>query len=334
MMGRRLEIRDWRLKIKRLGDWRLQFFRNLQSPISNLFVFFVALLCAACVTAVPSSKRPALPELGKFNASSVSDIKLDTVPITPTVNSAMREVYQAGLKSGNNPHVFAKLGDCMTENPWFLGPFSQGKYDLGEYANLKTVIDQYIGVSSRGGEWKQDSFATIGLASAGGFNVAAPLDSTWADPKWCTAGESPLACEYRVSKPSIAIIMFGTNDVNYTDADTFNYYLRTIISSTLDYNIVPILSTFPTRPEDPAKSLLLNQIVVRVAQDYEIPLVNLNRALEALPNQGVNPQNTTHLTTPPDKRVDVFTPANLKTGFTLRNLLTLQALDAVLRAVK
>jgi hypothetical protein len=38
------------------------------------------------------------------------------------------------------------------------------------------------------------------------------------------------------------------------------------------------LSTFPTRPENPAKSRQLNQIVVKVAQDYQVPLLNLNRA--------------------------------------------------------
>lgn len=252
----------------------------------------------------------------------------------PVVDPSMRAVYQAGLAQGNNPHVFAKLGDCMTENPYFLGPFGAGKYDLGAYKELKPVIDLFYGYPTRGQGWQKDSFETVGLASAGGFNIAAPLDSTWSDPKWCQAGESPLACEYRVSKPSIAIIMFGTNDVNYTDAATYNFYLRTIISDTLAHNIVPILNTFPTRPENPAKSLLLNQIVVQVAEDYGVPLVNLNRALEALPNHGVNPADTTHLTTPNDGRVDVFTPQNLQTGFTVRNLVTLQSLKAVLEMVK
>ncbi|MCL5996087.1 MAG: SGNH/GDSL hydrolase family protein [Chloroflexi bacterium] len=295
-----------------------------------------AVACATAPSTTPTAttRRPPAPVLGQFDPASVSSIKLEDYPIVPAVSPSMREVYQAGLQQGNNPNVFAKLGDCMTENPYFLGPFSQGKYDLGEYKSLKPVIDQFIGHPTRGKDWTQDSFATVGLASASGFNIAAPLDSTWADPKWCTAGESPLACEYRVTRPSIAVIMFGTNDVNYTDAATYDFYLRTIISETLGHNIVPILNTFPTRPEDPQKSLLLNQIVVRVAQDYDVPLVNLNRALEELPNHGVNPQDTTHLTTPPDERVDVFTPENLKTGFTVRNLVTLQALEAVLKVVR
>jgi hypothetical protein len=310
-----------------------------RSPFIALLPILLAFVLSACATqaspaGTPSPSRPAPPKLEKFDPSTVSGIKLEDVPIEPQVSPRIRDLYQSGLRQGNNPHVFAKLGDCMTENPFFLGPFAAGKYDLGEYTNLKATIEQFYGYSTRGNGWQKDSFATVGLASAGGFNVAAPLDATWADPKWCQAGESPLTCEYRVSRPSIAIIMFGTNDVNYTDAATYDFYLRTIISQTLDHDIVPILNTFPTRPEDPQKSLLLNQIVVRVAQDYGIPLVNLNRALEALPNHGVNPQDTTHLSTPADQRVDVFTPANLQTGFTVRNLVTLQALDAVLREVK
>jgi GDSL-like Lipase/Acylhydrolase family len=310
---------------------------------SYAYFIALALLCilGACTaqytptpTPIGATQYPALPTVGKFDPAAVSNINLSEVPVAPQVSPAMREVYQTGLKQGNNPHVFSKLGDCMTENPYFLGPFADGTYDLGEYQNLKPAIEQFYAHPTRNNGWQKDSFATVGLASAGGFNVAAPLDATWSDPKWCQGGESPLACEYRVSKPSIAIIMFGTNDVNYTDAATYDFYLRTIISLTLDYNIVPILNTFPTRPEDAQKSLLLNQIVVKVAQDYGIPLVNLNRALEELPNHGVNPQDTTHLSTPADKRVDVFSPANLQTGFTVRNLVTLQALDAVLKAVK
>ncbi len=274
---------------------------------------------------------------------SPQDVRLETIAILPVVSARMKAVYQAGLAQGNNPHVFSKLGDCMTENPYFLAPLSDGKYDLGEYQGLKSVIAQFAGYPARSVDGttpessptqQKDSFATVGLASAGGFNIAAPLDATWADPKWCQSGESPLACEYRVAKPSIAIIMFGTNDVNYTDATTYDLYLRMIISATLSRNIVPILNTFPTRPEDPQKSQQLNLIVAQVAHDFDIPLVNLNRALDGLPNKGVNPGDTAHLSVPQDNRVDLFTSGHLTSGFTLRNLVTLQALEKVLEVVR
>lgn len=279
--------------------------------------------------------------LGQFDSATTKDIVVASYPVIPEITPAMREnlraVYQAGLARGNNPNVFAKLGDCMTENEFFLGPLSEARFDLGQYAALKPVIEQFLNTPTRGASdkaWTQDSFATVGLASASGFNVAGPLDPTWSNPEWCTGNESPLECEFRVSRPSFAIIMFGTNDVNTTDLTTYDFYLRSIISQTLDAGVTPILNTFPTRPENPEKSNQLNQIVVKVGQDYDIPLVNLNRALAALPNQGVDPDKPTYLSTPPDKRVDVFTPENLQYGFTVRNLVTLQALDAVLKAVK
>jgi hypothetical protein len=304
-------------------------------------------MCVALVACSPAQSspsgatRPAPPVFGQFDPATTKDIDVAALPVmpalTPAIRDNLRATFELGKAKGNNLRVFAKLGDCMTENPYFLGPIANNQFDLGEYASLQPTIDNFLGVpmrSASGKTWEQDSFATVGLASAGGFNVAGPLDPTWANPEWCSPNESPLACEYRVSKPSIAIIMFGTNDVNATDLPTYDYYLRSIISQTLDAGVIPILNTFPNRPENLEKSKQLNQIAVKVAQDYSIPLVNLNRALDALPNHGVDPNDTTHLSTPTDKRVDVFSPENLQYGFTVRNLVTLQALDEVLKALK
>jgi hypothetical protein len=315
--------------------------------LSAKFRFFVCSLmlvttlvaCAAggsSVTPTPiTPARPAPPSLGSFDPATVADLNLGDYPILPEIGAQARAIYQAGIAAGNNPHVFSKLGDCMTENPNFLEPFSAGQYELGEYAHLQAVIDQFAGIPARTAQgWTADSFTTVGFAAASGFNIAGPLDPIWANPQWCEAGESPLACEYRVAKPSIAIIMFGTNDVTYTDADTYNYYLRTLVGLTLDHQVLPLLNTFPTRPEDPEKSLLLNRIVIKVASDYGVPLVNLNRALEPLPHQGVDPADTIHLNVPPDARTDVFTAESLQDGFPMRNLVTLQALEVVLEAVK
>jgi hypothetical protein len=292
-----------------------------------------ALQTPAPTVAATTVARPPTPVFGAFNPSSVSAIKLDDFPVIPAISATARAIYQAGLARGHNPRVFSKLGDCMTENPYFLVTFSQGRYDLGQYGDLQPVLDYYKGVPARSGGWDKDSFATVGLASASGFNVAAPLDATWADPKWCHGGESPAACEYRVASPSVAVIMFGTNDVGLTDAASYDFFLRSLIEQTLDSGVLPLLSTFPTRPENPDKSLLLNQIVVKVAEDYDIPLVNLNRALQPLPNHGINPADTIHMSVPPDGRVDRFTAGELQYGFTMRNLVTLQALAAVLKAV-
>jgi hypothetical protein len=72
--------------------------------------------------------------------------------------------------------------------------------------------------------------------------------------------------------------------------------------------------------------------VAQIAQDYDVPLINLWLALEPLPNQGIDPVETTHMSVPEDGAVCYFIGPNLQAGFTVRNLLTLQTLDAVLLA--
>ena len=297
--------------------------------------------CSPTQDAPPHPSRPAPPVFGQFNPATTQDIDVDALPVLPEITPAMAEslraIYQAGQAKGNNPRILAKLGDCMTDNEYFLAPLSAARFELGDYAALKPTLEHFLGMPARangGRPWNKDSFATASLAAAGGFNVAGPLDPTWSNPEWCMASESPLECEFRISKPAFAIVMFGTNDVNTTDPASYDFYLRTIISKTLDAGVIPILNTFPVRPENPAKTRQLNQIVVKVAQDYRVPLVNLNRALAGLPNQGVNPDDTTHLSVPPDGRADIFAGDHLQYGFTVRNLVTLQALDAVLRVVR
>jgi len=103
-----------------------------------------------------------------------------------------------------------------------------------------------------------------------------------------------------------------------------------VISATIEADIVPILSTFPLHLALPERAITFNQIVVRAALDYNIPLINLWRALEPLPNQGVDPEDTTHLTSPEGSAAQ-FTDEALETGFAVRNLVTLQALEAVVQ---
>jgi hypothetical protein len=120
--------------------------------------------------------------------------------------------------------------------------------------------------------------------------------------------------------------MFGTNDVYIFEAESFDFYLRTIVLETIQKDIVPVLYTFPNRPEFPEKTILFNQIVIKIAIDYDLPLVNLWLAIKDLPDEGVDPVQPIHLSIPPDQKTGDFVN-NLNYGYTVRNLITLQALD-------
>lgn len=267
------------------------------------------------------------PVLGALDRDAVSAIDLTALPLVPAISQTALDIYTNGLARGNDPRTFIKVGDCMTHTPYFLIPLGEGQYDLGDYQSLARVVEQFGGA-------ERNSFARESQAAAGGFNAASVLDAIWANPQFCEAGETPLACELRHMQPSVALIMFGTNDVQYLTEEQFDYFLRGVVVETIRHGTLPILSTFPHRPEFPEKTLLFNQIVAQIAQDYDLPLINLWLALQSLPYQGVDPADPTHLTIPPSEAVCAFLDENLQAGFTVRNLLTLQALDALLRAAE
>lgn len=270
------------------------------------------------------------PTLGDFDVTTVSDIVPADYPTLPELTDTARIIFERGQANGRNPHMFSKIGDCMTAADYFLVGFGSDDYDLGEYSDLLPVVEYFSTVAPDTNEFKSNAFASPGLATDSGFTTSSVLDPTWADKEICEANESPLGCEYRVANPAYSLIMFGTNDVFYFEPSMFDYYLRLIVIETIQSDVVPVLYTFPVRPEFPEKSLEFNQIIIKIAQDYDLPLVNLVVALEALPDRGVNVNDTIYLSLPEDDLVTIFNDDTLQAGYTLRNLLTLQTLDVLM----
>jgi hypothetical protein len=125
--------------------------------------------------------------------------------------------------------------------------------------------------------------------------------------------------------------MFGTSDLLVMTAYEFDFYLRDIVEQSIAAGVIPVLSTFPGNQGFPNHTILFNQIVVRVALDYDVPLINLWLALERLPNQGLE-EDGFHLGEPLAGNSCVLVGENLQTGYPTRNLVTLQSLDAIWRS--
>jgi hypothetical protein len=237
------------------------------------------------------------------------------LPVLPVVSRTARAIYQQGLALGNDPHAFSKVGDCNSLPPTFLTNFDSDPlfYNLGAYTDLQPVIVQFSG-----------SFARQGFALGDGFNTSTVLAPFRADPDHCGPNETPLACEYRIQKPSFAIIAVGTDD--YVVAVKFEANLRKIIETTIHLGIVPILAT----KVDDANQLNFNAIIARLAVEYDVPLWNLWRAVQTLPNSGldddIHPSGTV--------RAFDFSPDFLaRYGWPVRNLTALQALYTTWRSV-
>ena len=247
-------------------------------------------------------------------------INLNDYPVIPFELGQAAEIFQTGQAYGRDPLTVSKVGDCLSDNQHFLSPFGWGSYSLGQYTQLQPVIDAF-----------GETLAYDSLAAYDGLVTTAVLDPAFANPLACDPGESPLRCEYRMHNSSIAIIMFGAQDLLFTPPDQFDRNLRQIVHETIQSGVVPILSTFPGNLSMWEMSLRYNQIVVQIALDYDIPLINLWVALETLPHYGLDDDGR-HLSTPITQAGDL-TPENLLRGYPLRNLITLETLDVVWRDV-
>jgi hypothetical protein len=269
-------------------------------------------------TGAPTQTEPAMPGQitpGTQNAPTLGPDDWKDLPIIPTVSATALQIYQRGLELGEDPQAFSKVGDCGSTPSWFLGDFDRGPryYNLGGYTDLEAAIQQF-----------QGSFGRTSLAARSGFNASSVFAPIWSDPSQCAANETPLACEYRVHKPSISLITLGTNDVWHQD--TFESQMRAIIEYSIQNGILPVLATKADNDEGDGS---INATIARLAQEYDIPLWNYWRAVQPLPDHGLQPDGA-HLTWGPNRFND---PKAMESGWAVRNLTALQVLNSVLKAV-
>lgn len=240
-----------------------------------------------------------------------------TLPVVPeTVSERARAIYQRGLALGNQPDAFSKVGDCGGTPAWFLGDFDRGPefYRLGEHTDLQAVIEAFPG-----------SYERTSLAAQSGMNASSAFVALWANREVCEPGEAPIACEYRVHRPSVVFIMLGTNDVWHPDR--FEPQMRAILEFYIENGVVPILSTKADNLEGDGS---LNATIARLAREYEIPLWNFWRAAQDLPDGGLQ-EDGAHLTFGRNFFDD---PQLMQRGWPVRNLTALQVLDVVWRGLQ
>jgi hypothetical protein len=258
----------------------------------------------------------ASPMLGASPSPSPTALPPDfwqKMPIIPTqISARVREIYQSGLAVGNNPHVFSRIGDCASAAPAFLVSFDTN-YNLGNYASLQPAIDYFKG-----------SFERPSLAAKAGLNSAGLLTTLWTGPQ-CQKDESLLDCQYRLDRPSFALISIGTNEAYYVHENpgSFEHNLRIILDDTIARGIVPVLGT---KADDVEGDGSINASIARLALEYQLPLWNFWLAVQPLPDHGmVAPEHLSSVSYL--NFADFSIPNSLEYGMQVRNLTALQMLD-------
>ena len=272
--------------------------------------------------ASPSPSLPASPASPDSTATTTAppgppatptlDVRLDpktwrTWPVVPALSAAARQIYSRGIELGNDPQRFSTVGDCQSQPNVFLGIYATNRYFLGEgYQALQETIDSY-----------HDSFGRQSLSVRDGLSAPSALTSLWSDRKACGATENPVECELRTYHPAIVFVNLGTNWKAGASAEAYGGYLRRIVELLIARGSLPILST---KADNVEGDFSLNQEIAQVAHDYDLPLWNLWRAVQDLPNHGLDPE-----------RKDIYlTPE----AWDRRNFTALQTLDAIRRELK
>ncbi len=266
-----------------------------------------------------------------------ASIDLDGIPIhgdtlnfsnlISGIGSESRRIFALGQTMGNRPDVFAKVGDSITVSTHFLYAIGEGNYRLGDYSTLQPAIDYFMA-------GPMNSFTRDSEAAGVGWTAAQVLKPLSSRSGRCAAGEMPLRCEYRLTQPAFALIMFGTNDSGWISPDVFRHNMQRIIEITSELGIVPVLSTIPPRPGYDDQVAAYNQVIRSLSNEYQIPLLDYGQAMSiympySLAADGVHPS------LPPRGTVNSasFLPQNMFAGYVLRNLSALHLLDQLWREV-
>ncbi len=198
-------------------------------------------------------------------------------PWVPVITPEQRARYKNAVTFGKDPALFTVVGDCNSQPPVYLRRVATGEFDGSRVEpRLQAVINKF----SR-------SFTRVSLAAKGGFGTAAMLDPIWSDGALCDATQGPFACEVRVSAASVVFIELGTGDqLAWKDFEK-NY--RPLVEHALAKGVLPVLVTKADDIEtaEGAPSGAINDVIRRLAREYQVPLLDFYAATRGLPDNGL-----------------------------------------------
>lgn len=286
----------------------------------------------------------ALLALGSIVSNKSSAAEWEELPVVPTLEppvlAHLEKVANRGEAYGNRPGVFAKIGDSITASPSFLQALACRTPRLGAWSELRGTLELFGAAAvPRGLEEAQcevsNSYSRLGVAAVGGWRAVDALSPRESFPE--CQGLPAVSCELRLLRPSVALIMFGTNDLEDFTAAEFRRDLARVARLVSGAGTIPVISTIPPRgqPRFSPRVARFNAEIAALAENRALPLWNFWRQMVepgvprlGLSDDGVHPSALC----PPCTAVD-FRPDGLRYGYALRNLGALRVLDRLRRQV-
>jgi lysophospholipase L1-like esterase len=273
-------------------------------------------------------------------------------PIDATLAQHLQNIASQGT---GQAAVFAKVGDSITaSDQGVAGGQFLNCFDGVLEGNVGTDYNIHLGASSAMaptiGYFKAVALTQDGGTSWSRASLAAKVGLTaqgLMSSSWDGGAVSYLDDELQAIKPRYAVVMFGSNDIYYYDptnypvvqnAEWFEHWMRTITDHLLAKGVIPVLTTMPPRWGSSAaggsdvylRTVPVFTAVVRgIAQGRQIPLIDYNREMMALPpptyglgSDGVHPTIQDYNTA---CWLDAVSLATY--GYNVRNQVTLDAMD-------
>ncbi len=305
----------------RLGNWvHLQVQRGELEQFAGWFPTGYLMLDET----VRFSEVPVIgdvPDASTDGLDSQTMAALYALPVLPELDEGLREVFALGQSLGNGADVVTKVGDSLSADDSYLSLMSREGHQLGPYDFLADTIAYY------GPSLQTDSVAAqIGLSSIAVF------DPFWAPAPPCEPNETPLQCEYRVRQPSVAMVLYGPNDVRSMTTEIYHQQMLRVVDESLALGVIPVLMTFSVDPDDELwwQSLEFNLALADIALARGVPLINLWAAARFLPAYGLD-EDKVHLLQSGFAALNYTTGHEAFYGVSLQNLLAIRTLDEIRR---
>ncbi|KAB2866235.1 MAG: hypothetical protein F9K46_02730 [Anaerolineae bacterium] len=242
------------------------------------------------------------------------------LPDIGALQPSIGQIYTSGVNSGKRNNVFSVAGDESVNSSNFLNNIAASPVSNGD-PDLQDIVNFYNVPAHTAGDTASNSFDVQSFASGDGWTIDRLLDSAYADPTYCTLGETPLACELRIASPAVLFISFNPSNATQTGQDQFNNLLQQAVDTALANGTIPVLATLPNDGTDAGILADYNEIIVTVADNSNVPLWNVYVTMEG--SSGVYNVSGTGATDFND----------LSGGVNRRNLAALQILNSIRQAL-
>ncbi len=250
-----------------------------------------------------------------------------TSPITESVALHLRAI--AARDPSRQSNVFMKVGDSHTVSKNFLYCFAGGSYTLdldGRDALLPSI----------------EHFRAGSVMGTTPFDRASLAASVGKSANWAIAGSpTPLAQELSQTNPRFAFVSYGSNDMQLGvtfESAIFPFYsnMMEILDELENQGVVPIVTGLPPRA-DPAAALWVETYDVTtrgIAEARQIPYYSIYLATRGLADQGLLSDGLhENVYASGGMAPCVFTEPALGYGYNVRNLASVERLDAALGTV-